>query len=273
MLISRHRPQWPLTALWLLSSTAGLDVEAHEFWIEPVKFEVAPGDLLEAHVRIGQNMKGDTLHYIPRLIEAFRLSAGGATRDVKSRIGDDPALSERVSASGLHLLSYVSTDSQLTYSEPEKFRRFVETEGIHWVSAAHERRGLPAQGFNEDYQRFAKSLVKVGDGKGQDRPLGLEFELVLETNPYTDLDAVIVARLQWLGKPLADTQISVFRRHRGMVSRTNLRTDAGGRITVARRDAPGVYLLNAVHMIEPPPNDQGVVWKSLWASTTFEIVD
>ena len=149
----------------------------------------------------------------------------------------------------------------------------MATEGIQWVSAAHERRGLPAQGFSEDYQRFAKSLVKVGDGKGQDRPLGLEFELVLETNPYTDLDAVIVAQLQWLGRPLPDAQISVFRRHRGKVSRTNLRTDAGGRISIPHRDAPGVYLLNAVHMIEPPPNEQGVVWKSLWASTTFEILE
>ncbi len=273
MLMSRHRPQWPLTTLWLLSSMTGLDVQAHEFWIEPVRFEVAPGDLLEAHVRVGQNMKGDSLHYIPRLVEAFRLTAGGATRDVKSRIGDDPALSEGVRDSGLHLLSYVSTDSQLTYSDPEKFRHFLETEGIQWVSAAHERRGLPAQGFSEDYQRFAKSLVKVGDGKGQDRPLGLEFELVLETNPYTDLDAVIVAQLQWLGKPLADAQISVFRRHRGKVSRTNFRTDAGGRVSIPRRDAPGVYLLNAVHMIEPPPNAEGAVWKSLWASTTFEVVE
>jgi len=273
MLISRHRLQWPLTALWLLSSMAGLDVQAHEFWIEPAKFELAPGDLLEAHVRVGQDMKGDSLRYIPQLVEAFRLTTGGATRDVKSRIGDDPALSERVPDSGLHLLSYVSTDSQLTYSDPEKFRRFVETEGIQWVSAAHERRGLPVQGFSEDYQRFAKSLVKVGDGKGQDRPLGLEFELVLETNPYTDPDAVIVAQLQWLGKPLADAQISVFRRHRGEVSRTNFRTDVGGRISLPRRDAPGVYLLNAVHMIELPPNAEGAVWKSLWASTTFEVVE
>jgi len=271
MLQSQRKYQTLPAVLWLLSAVASLDVQAHEFWIEPVRFEIATGDLLQAHVRVGQEMKGDSLHYIPQRFEAFNLTAAGATRPVQSRIGDSPAVSEIVQNNGLHVLSYVSTDSQLTYSEPETFQNFLKYEGIEWVKAVHEKRNLPAQGFKESYQRFVKSLVKVGDGEGGDRALGLEFELVVETNPYTDQAADIVAQLVWRGKPFPQAQVNVFRRHERKVSRTHLITDAEGRIRIPRQGAPGVYLLNAVHMIEPLPNDEGIVWKSLWASTTFEI--
>jgi uncharacterized GH25 family protein len=190
---------------------------------------------------------------------------------VNSRIGDNPAISEIVPNSGLHVLSYVSTGSEVTYSDPQKFEHFLNNEGIEWVKAAHEKRGLPTQGFTEAYQRFAKSLVKVGDGTGEDRALGLEFELVVETNPYTERDSDLVVSLLWRGKPFPQAQVTVFRRHDGDVSKTRFTTNAQGRVRIPRPVGSGVYLLNAVHMIEPPPNDDGLVWKSLWASTTFEV--
>ena len=271
MLKSYRQPRRLPAILWLLSAMIGTNVKAHEFWIEPFRFEIATGDLLQADLRVGQDMKGDSLHYIPQRFEAFNLTAGNATRAVDSRAGDNPAVGETIPDSGLHVLSYVSVDSELAYSDPVKFERFLNNEGIEWVKAAHEQRGLPAQGFKEAYQRFAKSLVKVGDGTGTDRPLGLEFELVVETNPYTDRHSDLVALLLWRGKPLPRAQVTVFRRQDGDVNKTLFTTDAQGRVRIPRRGAPGVYLLNAVHMVEPPPNDHGVVWKSLWASTTFEV--
>jgi len=273
MLKSRRERQTLPAVSWLLCAMLSIDVQAHEFWIEPVRFEIATGDVLQAHVRVGQEMKGDSLHYIPQRFEAFNLTVADKTRPVQSRTGDDPAVSEIVRDSGLHVLSYVSTDSELTYSEPEKFDNFLKYEGIEWVKAAHKKRNLPAQGFKEAYQRFVKSLVKVGDGQGRDRALGLEFELVVETNPYTDPASGIVTRLLWRGKPFPQARVNVFRRHDRKVSRTPVVTDAEGRIRIPHNGAPGIYLLNAVHMTEPLPNDDGIVWKSLWASTTFEVSD
>jgi len=271
MLASKRAHQTLPAVMWLLSALASLDLQAHEFWIEPIRFEITTGDVLQAHVRVGQEMRGDSLHYIPQRFEVFNLTAADATRPVQSRTGDNPAVNEIVQDNGLHVLSYVSTDSQLTYSDPETFENFLKHEGIEWVRAAHQKRGLPAQGFKEAYQRFVKSLVKVGDGEGGDRALGLEFELVVETNPYTDPTADIAVQLLWRGKPFPQAHVNVFRRHDREVSKTHFKTDAEGRIRIPRQGAPGVYLLNAVHMIQPASNDEGIVWKSLWASTTFEL--
>lgn len=268
----RKRQVLPLLAGLLLVTVAPI-AQAHEFWVEPARFTIMPGDVLEADIRVGEDMKGEPMLYLPQRIERFELRLGDRMLPTDSRTGDRPAFKASLDEAGLLVLAYVSTESRLTYSEPEKFDRFLRYEGIEWVRAEHERRGLPAWGFSEAYQRFAKSLVKVGAGTGEDRPLGLALELVLETNPYTDRQRDIVARLLWRGQPLPTAQVNVFRRHDGDISRTPYRTDDEGRIRIPRDGAPGTYLLNAVHMIEPASNDQGIVWKSLWASTTFELIE
>jgi hypothetical protein len=261
------------TGLCLLVALGIQPARAHEFWIEPLDFSIAGGEPLQAHLYVGQRMQGNTLLYLPHQFNAFDLTIGDQTRPVESRIGDSPAVHQTAFRDGLAIISYVSTDSLLTYTNPHKFETFLRDEGIEWVAAVHRERGLPEVGFTEAFQRFAKSLVRIGDGGGADRALGLEFELVVETNPYRGDARDLEIRLLWRGEPFPDARITVFRRHYDDVRKTYLTTDGEGRARLPVTGAPGVYLLNAVHMIEPPPNDGGVVWKSLWASTTFEITD
>ncbi len=273
-MLKSYREHHALSALlWLLCLTLSPGAWAHEFWIEPVDFSIPAGGKLQARVRVGQEMKGNSLPLSPQSFEQFDVTSGDVTRPVYSRIGDDPAVNEPLEDDGLVILSCVSTDSQITYSEAGKFENFLAYEGIDWVLEEHRRRQLPAQGFSEGFQRFAKSLVQVGGGAGKDRPLGLLFELVAETNPYTAPDSDIVVQLLWQGEPFGNAQINVFRRLAGVVERTAVTTDVTGHASIPRGLGAGVYLLNAVHMIEPPPSDDDIVWKSLWASMTFEIAD
>lgn len=270
---AQRRRQTLLATSWLLLACITTTARGHEFWIEPLRFELPAGRSLQAHLNVGQHLRGNRQLYLPAQFEHFELRYGDSIRPVESRVGDLPAVDEPTSAAGLHVLSYVSTDKVLTYEEPGKFGRFLQDEGVEWVAAAHRRRGLPETGFREAYQRFAKALVKVGHGRGEDRPLGLAFELVLETNPYTAPPGLLTARLLWQGRGFPDARVNLFRRHDGEVRKEALTTDAEGRISIDAAAGPGIYLLNAVHMIEPPTDDDGVVWKSLWASTTFAVAD
>lgn len=280
----------------LIMSALPITTHAHEFWIEPTHYQLDKGEPIVARLKVGQKLVGTPQVYLPKRFEAFDITTNDTTHAVTSRMGNDPAVNQAAETAGLHILSYVSKDSTVTYDDAATFTGFLKAEGIEWVLAEHEKRGLPDTGFTEAYQRFAKSLVQVGKENAEastqgnnDRVLGLRFELIAESNPYTS-EAALPIQLLWEGKPFADAQINVFRRHNNQLTTSYLRTDDDGRALLEHQ--PGDYLLNAVHMIDPtvPTNtkqskntdkssnatekaEQTIVWKSLWASLTFQIPD
>jgi uncharacterized GH25 family protein len=258
-------------------------------WIEPLKFSIEPQKKIYAHEKVGQNFKGNSYSYLASSFEQFNITEGGKTRPIKSRLGNKPAVQERVDNEGLVILSAISTPSELTYETREKFEKFIKSEKLDWVFEAHKKRGLPEKGFVEVFRRYPKSLIKVGNGKGEDQVLGLPLEWVVETNPYTT-EGNIKARLLWQGKPFANSHVSVFNKVSPKVKdknlnlaskqpknikviKTELSTDEEGRVEIPRADG-GIFLINAVRMIEPSEvtaKKTGAVWESLWASMTYEI--
>lgn len=263
-----------ITTIAVFLSTS---IVAHEMWIEPLKFSVEKDKKILAHEKVGQNFKGNIYAYLDTSYQLFNINIGDKTRPIKSRLGDIPAVNERVEEEGLVILSAISSGSKLTYETKEKFQKFIKTEGLDWVFDAHEKRGLPDKGFTEIYRRYPKSLIKVGHGQGKDKALGLPFEWVIETNPYTTTGD-IKARLLWQGKPFAGAQVSIFSKptHKSKpdeLQNSKLITNDEGRITIPR-DKGGLFLINAVKMIKPSKatfKETGAVWESLWASTTYEL--
>jgi len=260
--------------LVLLSIIMAQAVSAHEFWLEPLDFEVESGSKIAAHIKVGQMLDGNTYAYYPTNFERFDVTVGETTSPVKGRFAQSPAFEQVADQSGLHILAYQSKPSRLRYDKRETFESFLKNEGIEWVLEAHKKRGLPELDFTEFYQRYAKSLIKVGDGAGNDRALGLPIEWVVETNPYTteNLEAV-TAQLLYQDKPFSGSHVVVFNKLDGEVTRQTFTTDDEGRVVVPVAKG-GLFLVNAVHMIEPTKEQTGgreAEWMSLWASTTYEI--
>ena len=275
-LVSRSYVIGPVLGFALLAFSFLLNViaspaKAHEFWIEPLGFTIESGARIDADNRIGQMLKGDRDPFIGSTFVRFTVTDADETRDVQGRLGDRPALKMIPKRDGLHIAAYQSTVSTVFYTEAEKFAGFVEKEGLDGVLEVHAQRGLPAEEFREGYTRFGKSLIAVGEGAGEDRPLGLRFELVALTNPYTD-DGPMHVKLLLDGAPAPDVQVAAFRRDaEGTVTRKTLRTDTEGRATFPRGDAE-MTLLSAVTMIEPKEalaKRKNLVWHSLWASLTY----
>jgi hypothetical protein len=247
---------------------------AHEFWIEPSYFKVAPGERIVADLRVGRYFKGDSQVLFPAKFVSFDIIDAAGSRPVSGRLGDIPAATVTTQRAGLHVLAYRSTHSSVIYEDFAKLENFARAEGVEWVIDEHRRRGLPETGIKEAYTRYAKTLVQVGDGAGEDRPLGLPLELVAETNPYTsqpgdDIDV----HLLWRNESDAGTQIAIFRKFKGCgATRTAVRTDSEGRAAIPWGTG-GRVLLNAVHVIEPGAETlehvPGAVWESFWASLAF----
>jgi len=260
-----------LLVLYLSLFVIAFPARAHEFWIEPLDFTLESGARIEAENRIGQMLKGERDPFIASTFVRFTVTDTSETRDVQGRLGDRPALKMVPERDGLHIAAYQSTVSRVFYAKAEKFAGFVEKEGLDGVLEAHAQRGLPPEEFREGYTRFAKSLIAVGEGAGDDQALGLRFELVALTNPYTEDGPVRVQLLQD-DAPAPDIQLAAFRRDAaGSVTREILRTDADGRATFPRKDAE-MTLLSAVTMVEPAAalaKQKKIVWHSLWASLTY----
>lgn len=250
-----------------------LGAKAHEFWIDPVEHQVAPGSSIEANLRVGQGYEGSAYAYIPQNFRRFDYAWQGKVQPLDGRVGDRPAMTLDVSGEGLLVAIHETSDMRLTWSSWEKFVSFLEHKDIAWGLAEHDSRGLSRENVRERYSRYAKSLIAVGNGAGKDIETGMVTEIVALENPYTDdmSDGIEILAL-YNGAPLQDQQIEVFQKAPdGSVEITLERTDAGGHATIPV--TPGHrYMLDAV-VLRPLEivEERDPAWETLWANLTFEV--
>ena len=244
-------------------------LEAHEFWVEPVTFQVDLGDEIAVDLRVGQMLAGRSYPYLSHKFARYEVTDSAGVHALLGNEGDLPSAAYAAAAPGLNIISYDALPERLTYDAFRDFVDFVEEEGLPTIAARHRERGLPDTGFVEAYTRNAKALVQVGPVKeGQnDTVTGMPFELVALENPYAG-GATLPVRLLWQGNEVPGAQIALFRRSgTGAVIRTTYRTDETGMASIPLT-GNGTYLLSAVHL-EESPAESGAVWNSTWASLTF----
>jgi uncharacterized GH25 family protein len=260
----------------LMASALTPTVQAHEYWIEPNKFEIAPGDNIEADLRNGQNFKGNRLYFLTNGFTRFDIFDGHDFHKAKGSNGDQPALKFTTTKPGLHVLTYQSTFTSLTFKKWEKFLTYTKNQGLDKVITRHLARGLGKTNFKESYARTIKALVKVGDGTGNDKRTGLPFEFVAQDNPYRlKVDEKghrqIVVRLFLEDKWAGNKQVLIFQNN-GKITQSTGHTDNQGLITIPLNGG-GKFMLSAVHMFEgdDDPATKKPEWFSYWANLIFAL--
>ncbi len=272
---SRFRTR--LVAVLVVSLCAALfaaRLYAHDFWIEPTRFEAQPGDRVPLILRVGVDLAGDRLPYINDWFSDYRVVAPSGPRPITGLLGDDPAGSFEALEPGVHLIGYRST-RDFVEMEPKKFRSYLEEEGLEHVIALRAERGTSERPAREYYSRCAKSLVAVGDpvkGSAFSTILGYTLELVPERNPYGLAPGdSLPLRLLYRGEPIAGVLVQAFAAT-APASKVTARTDGDGRVQL-RLDRPDLWLVKAVHIIETRADVEGADWESFWASLTFRLSD
>lgn len=257
----------------VLTLGAATSSPAHEFWIDPLDFQVDLGETIAAQLRVGQNFDGTNLVYHTNNFTRFELVVGDTVTPVTGRLGDRPAMAMPAPAEGLGIVLHETSTQWLTYTDWTKFTDFVAHKGFAGALDRHAERGLPQTGFTELYSRHVKSLVAIGAGAGQDREFGLLTEFVALANPYADdLSAGLPVRLLLRGQPRAQAQVELWQRAPdGAVTVTVLHTDDAGEVTLPV--IPGnTYMADAVVLEELGPGAaRDAVWISYWAALTFAV--
>lgn len=249
--------------------------KSHEFWIEPKDHTISEKTILEAELKVGQDFKGSSNPFLPPRFRRFDIAFGGTVEPVKGRVGDRPALRMRPPGDGLVVLIHETTDIRLAWETFEKFETFVVHKDAAWSLDAHVARGLPKKNVTEVYSRYAKSLIAVGSGAGEDVLAGMETEIVALENPYTgNTSDGFDLRVLYQGQPRANEQIEVFEKSpNGEVRIFTQKTDASGKATIPVRNGFR-YMVDSVVVREPEPKLASAMdaqWETLWANLTFAI--
>lgn len=268
-----------MKSVYLALVIAGLAVTdkaaAHEFWIDPQDFTIEVGETLLADLRVGQEFSGAPMSFLPRNFDMFTVMNNGTEVAAEGRFGDIPALSMADLDEGLAVIVHQSTANQLTWSTWERFLNFAIHKDLGDVTAMHQARGLSQEDVTEDYIRYAKSLVAVGDGDGADARVGLRTELVALANPYTDDISAGIPMQLWYDDALQpDYQVELFAEDAaGEVTITYHRTDAEGVVVLPVE--PGMtYMADAVFLEAVEPTSEGdAIWVTHWANMTFSTAE
>ncbi len=260
----------------LFTSVAfALPASSHEFWIEPLDYQISPEATVQGALVNGQNFDGAEISYLPQRFTRFSIAAGLRQANVENRLGATPALDTPPLTEGLNIISYQSRMATVGYAEWEKFLAFADHKAFEDIEARHDARNLPREDFDEGYWRFAKTLVGVGHSTGRDYRTGLAVEYVALDNPYTDdLSDGMRVQLYLLDDLKSDGQVELFEKAPdGTVTITLHRTDDEGIATLPVK--PGhSYLVDHVYLRAPSPElaeEADIVWETLWAALTFEV--
>jgi uncharacterized GH25 family protein len=258
---------------WGLLAATATQLHAHEFWLDPSNFTPKAGAQVPVVLRNGMNFLGDSYPFVKAQSKRFTITDGQGERRIKAVEGDDPAANVAVPIAGLSVVAFQRAPDLVTYQSVSHFLETLDDEGLDAIAAQYRALQTPPKTIRESYARFAKTLLSVGAGGGNDRAVGLALEIVVETNPYMlAKDAPLSVRVLQAGKPVEGVQIKAFNRADAQSPR-RVRSDVEGRALLPSV-AVGETLLSAVVMApgDPSARDQKLRadWISLWASVTFK---
>jgi uncharacterized GH25 family protein len=258
----------------ILSAALGVGsgaATAHEFWIDPVSYTPAVGTTVPIVFRIGSDFHGDTFPYIRALDQHFTVTDTSGTKKPETLDGDDPATEVKFTMKGLTIIAHQRGQEDVQFKTMAAFEENLREEGLEPLIDEHKKAGKPTADIRELYTRYAKALVQVGGGTGNDKALGLPYELVAESDPYVHPKGQpFTVRFLRDGKPMAGALVKCFQRDKPDSTAPKpqeIRTDAEGRAACDISQG-GEHMISTVHMVSGTAADKAD-WISHWATLSF----
>lgn len=250
---------------------------AHDFWLQPERFRVEPGDEVAVGFLIGAPGAVEPWALEWRKLAAFQDFAPDHSFDLQAQLdpleGREPTLGRAdarftLSMPGTHMLAFASHHAASDLPAAE-FNAYLEHEGLAAVLAERKRTGQEQTRGRELYSRRAKALVQVGPTPTDSvsEPIGQTLELVPERNPLLlGPGEPLAVRVLFHGKPLAGASVVLESLGPGAKHGTPQISDAAGRVTFPA-PGPGAHKLNVVWSV--PIADPRAEFETVFASLTW----
>lgn len=248
-------------------------VAAHDVWLQPMRFQIAPNAPLGATFLIGHAEYRDRWSNNDRIIQLNDIYTGGKL-DRRSDLQNGGAFDfvSRLTVPGIHVLAM---QSNYAFSELPaiRFNDYAKAEGLALILAARQRSGATQAPGRERYSRRAKSLIQVGPQTAANqqiatRPIGLKLEIVPDRNPYAlNASRMLPVHVLYNGERLANATVMLTDVGHDSKPVSVAITDRAGRANF-RIPVSGNWLLNVIWS-EPLAGDPKFDFDTTFSSLTF----
>ncbi len=273
-----RRPAAVGAAVIMLVFAAASLLDAHDLFLKPARFFVAPNDSVRIDVLNGTFTSSEAPVARERIRELSLLGPDGLVHpptEAWTVAGKASQWRVGVGRSGTYVLGVSVLPRALTL-EAKEFNSYLEEDGLPDVLADRRSRGELAKPARERYSKHVKTLIQVGDQRsdGIDVPFGHAAEIVPMANPYRlRAGGVLPVRALVDGQPMPNQVVlSGGRTARGRnIPERSVRTDRSGVARITLR-VPGVWYVKFIRMrrVDPAAGDS-VDYESKWATLTFAV--
>ncbi len=260
--------RWPRVVVSLsLIVLIGLAAQAHEFWLQPDKFFYRKGEILKLNFMVGENFMGERWDLKRHRLIRFDHHAGSYSSGLIETVspGEGNNLELKLEREGTNLFVMQSNNAFIEL-DAEKFNAYLKEDGLEDIIQYREKTGASQRGAREFYQRSAKLLVQVGDGRDDtfQKQVGLPLEIIPVKNPYAlKPGQEMKFQIFFEGTPLPFAMVKVWNRKDNA---QNIYTEKDGTMTT-RLSNSGAWMVSCVKMV--PAREEGADWQSYWGSLVF----
>ncbi len=252
-----------------------LSAMAHDFWLQPTTFNLAPGQATAMIVEVGHGRDRQKSLIEANRVTRFDAFGADGRKDIRPwlNLGDanrDTQL--KFDRPGLQLLSF---ETNGTYSDlPDiRYNDYIKFEGLTPAIAQRERLHQTTADGKEVYSRRAKALIQVGayskaDDAVATHMVGLSLEIVPEVNPYAPgFKGALPVRIYFDGKPLPGATVMMNNLDFDDRPTQIVLSDANGRATLNFPHL-GLWQANVV-WTRPIQGDAKADFETTFSSLTF----
>jgi uncharacterized GH25 family protein len=250
----------------------GMVLQAHEFWMAPVKYYFSTGENFSLDFRIGEDFIGEAWIAKKERFERFELHQVEKMQDIKPLIveGEKSVVSIPLTSEGANLV-VLQTNNAYSELTGEEFNAYLKEDALDDAYSYRKKNNQLDKVGKELYARYSKTIFQVGNkiDDGYKKSANLPIEIFVEQNPATlKVGSKVSFKLMFEGKPLFGARVSVWNRHNNRTTRQPIFTQQDGRIETHISN-PGPWMVSVVKMV--PSKDPKADWISYWGSLTFGV--
>src|SRR5882757_1299514 len=256
-------------------------VQAHDFWVQPVNYQVAADVMLPITLQVGHGSYRQRSPLPPRRITRFAAIAPDATNvDLRGSLhlgepADDGSL--QLQRAGTYIVVLETDNRAQSHLPAIRFNDYLRVEGLTAVLEQRERTHQMDADGSESYSRHAKALVQVRLSHAESprtesspqvtQPVGMALEIVPDVDPYaTPRPATLPVHVLFEGKPLPGALVKLTNLdHDAEPVETHL-TGTDGRSSFAMPES-GRWLLNVIW--SKPLLSQETDFETFFSSLSF----